>query len=349
MPDAIIRAGSFVRQLKIYTIMLKKLLALLPALVLYCSPLFAQNPNLYVFEKRNVTYAELSNDTAVPGAFVNPTGIWALDNFTADTFELFNKKYVLNNVTQSIVFSNNGFIRIEDDSTFIVIDAAFTYADSIDATTKVSYVIDGTPGNKILKVQWKNLKLTNGPAGNFLNYQIWLYQKTGVFEIYYGPSSANNQSGYNISNGPNVGLFYSLTSFTEMFEKIWINGSPASYAIDSNRNNVFKAMSGVPANGTLYRFMPRKLLTSVSRLSPNAIKIYPNPASSHINVLLKENLSTAATATLYDMKAQKIMEYQVAAHSQSFQMPVAGLPNGIYELKLTANGATLVQTVTILH
>lgn len=199
--------------------MIRTLLSFLIIGLIATSSTTAQTPNYYLFEAKTAVYTELINDTTVPAAFVNVTDVWMLE-LAGEHFDFFNKTHTINDTTSHIVFSNNGFLRIEDDSTFIVIDAAFTFSDSIDANTRLSYVIDGTPGNRIIKLQWKNLKLSNGLAGNYLNYQIWLYQHTGVFEIYYGPSSANNQSGYTVQNGPNVGLFYSLKTFTKMFEKL---------------------------------------------------------------------------------------------------------------------------------
>ncbi len=194
--------------------MTKKLLFLLLTALSFTSYVTAQNPNLYFLEKKTGTYTELVNDTTLPGAF-SGSGLWMLE-LVGDSFIFFDKTYAIDNVKKHIVFSNNGFVRVEDDSTFIVLDAAFTFADSIDVNSKVSYIVEGTPGHKIIKVQWKNLKLSNGQAGNYVNYQIWVHQHTGTFEIYYGPSSANNSSGYTTANGPNIGLFHSLQSFTKM-------------------------------------------------------------------------------------------------------------------------------------
>ena len=143
-------------------------------------------------------------------------------------------------------------MRFEDDSSFIVLDAAFAQSDSIDNNTQLSYTIDGNPGNRRIKIQWKNLSLTNGQSGNYLNYQIWYHQLTGIMEIHYGPSDKNS-SGFNTSNGPNVGLFYSRKDFTKMFEKIWITGSPENYSLDSVRNPSFNALSGVPKEGTIFQ------------------------------------------------------------------------------------------------
>src|SRR5690606_35693359 len=103
-----------------------------------------------------------------------------------------------------IMFSNSGHMQVNDDSSFIIIDGIFTYLDSIDNNTKLSYKAEHIGSSKILKVQWKNLAIRNGQAGNFVNFQIWLYQSNGTFEIHYGPSSTNNQSGYTSATGPNV-------------------------------------------------------------------------------------------------------------------------------------------------
>lgn len=318
---------------------------LLTVIAIYAN---SQTPNFYVFRQSTETYTELVNDTTVPGAYVNPTGTWMLD-LNGDKFYLFDKQYELDNTNRHIVFSNNGFLRIEDDSTFIVLDAMFTQVDSIDNNTQLSYIVDGNPGNRRIKVQWQNLALHNGQAGNYVNYQIWFHELTGIFEIHYGPSSANNSSGYTTSSGPNIGLFYALKNFTKMFEKIWVNGAPGSYTLDSTRSTSFSAVSGVPPAGTVFKFIPKKFLLDVEHEPVQGqIKVYPNPADEKIQLSMANAFNEGDKLVLVDMQGRVVKELYPKDGTSYAELETQNLPPGNYELQVSGS-ISLNKKILIQH
>lgn len=303
-------------------------------------------PNYYIVEQKTAAYTELANDTTVPGAFSSASGVWMLE-LTGEKFTFFDKVHTIDNVKSHIVFSNNGFVRVEDDSTFIVVDAAFTYSDSIDANSRLSYIVEGTPGARIIKVQWKNLKLTNGPAGNYLNYQVWLYQKTGVFEIYYGPS-AGNQSGYTATTGPNIGLFYSLTDFSKMFEKIWLKGLPANYSIDSTKNVSFPSVDGLPVSGNMIRFVPRKVANNIPGMRGILSGVYPNPAHNQVMIQFDHPVQNAGVM-LTDLYGRPVFRQVVAEANQRLAIPVTTLSDGLYVLTVETDGEKESRMISVQH
>jgi len=326
---------------------MKKQLLLL-ALTLFCltGTHFAQSSNHYLLKTGMDTYTELTNDTVVTGAYANPTGTWIFE-LVGDNFNLFDKTYTIDNVKTYIEFSNNGFMRVQDDTSFIVVDAMFTQVDSIDNTTALSYVVEGAQGSKILKVQWKNLALKNGQPGNYVNYQIWLHQLTGIFEIHYGSSSASNNSGFTTANGPNIGLFYAPKSFTQMFEKIWVNGAPGSYTLDSARTVSFSAVSGVPPNGTVLRYIPKKAAVSIPAIKDAYIEVYPNPADERINIRLEAPLTEPAKIRLYDISGREVHTYDAKTNTRLLSIPVDSIAEGVYELKLVSKEHAVTQKVEI--
>lgn len=322
---------------------------LLACIFLFCTcKVTAQTPNYYLLKTETGTYSELTNDTIVTGAYANPTGTW-LPELAGEQITLFDKTYMIDNMKTYVEFSNNGFMRVTDDTSFIVVDAMFTSVDSIDNTTALSYVVEGNPGNKILKVQWKNLALSSGQPGNYVNYQIWLHQSTGIFEIFYGPSSANNSSGYTTTNGPNIGMFYAPQSFAKMYEKIWVNGAPGSYTIDSARTVSFKAVSGIPPNGTVLRYVPKKVAANISILNVADIKVFPNPADEHINIELKQRLSGPSIVVLSDMSGRIVKEHTIDNDTKLLSIPLQDVANGIYQLIIKASGVETIRKINIEH
>lgn len=304
----------------------------------------AQNINKYTFSKQSGnTYTDLSGDIAVTTSFNATTGLYTIPGLAGEKFRFFGDTFQIGGATQVSV-GEYPFFRIENNTNLGIIDAAFTYADTIDGTSKVSYLVQGGSGSKIIKTQYKNMKLSNGPAGNFINTQIWYYQQSGVIEIHYGPRSANNASGYSTSQGPNVGIFYSPLTFSGCLGKLWCTGSPSATVLDSAKNYVFNAMSGVPDNGTIFRFTPRAASApTVSTVSVNeaefqdVLLLGPNPTH---NKLLIQGIEGGKAIRVYNATGQLIKTWE--SLPPGGELEVSDLAAGYYLLYIVnRNNAVL--------
>lgn len=264
---------------------------------------------MYDFETTTGTYTDLVNATAFTGNQFILGGDFYLLPLDGETFNFFDTEFPMGGL-KTFAMQPNGNLRIDDDTSLMIIDAAFTYFDSIDPTSTWSYLVEGSNSNKVVKTQWKNFKLQVGPAGNFVNVQIWVYQATGVIEIHYGPRSANNAGGYNQSSGPQVGIFHSKDDFTALYGKLWVKGSPGNIVIDSAFNYQFRAMSGVPEEGTVFRFIPRFIQqpTGINNIDRLNLNIHPNPAK---NKLFISGLNSDAQIQIHDAQGRIVLEQKI--------------------------------------
>jgi hypothetical protein len=327
--------------------MKKTLLGALPFLFM----LLSLNPKAqvsYSFSKTTSnTYTELTADSVLPALMFDPnSGLITLQDLQGETFNFFDVAFPFGPF-KAISIGEAAFLRIDNDSSIIIIDAAFTYMNEIDATSKRSYKITGSSGNKILVVQYKNMELQYGPTGNFINTQIWYYQQSGIIEIHYGPRSLNNASGYNTIQGPNIGIFYSPNNFSSCYEKIWCEGSPTNLVLDSAANFNFDAMSGVPDNGTMYRFTPRtQTLNAVSIKevkNESILKLLPNPANNKLTI---SGNKINSSIFIYGTNGQLLKE--TVNVSEVIELDVSDLPEGIYFARtLTGNGQTTTSKFVI--
>lgn len=293
---------------------------------------FSVNAQSYSFSQSTAVYTELSGARVIPFSDFDPqSDLYWVDELIGETFYFYGLPYKFDTSAKYFFIQSNGDLRIDNDSALAIIDGAFTYLDSIDAQSSVSYKIEGSSGNKIIKVQWKNLKLRVGQPGNYLNMQLWVYQQNGVVEIHYGPRSASNASGFNINTGPQVGMFLSGFAFTQCLEKLWVNGSPTSPTLDSNANYVFKAMSGIPAEGTLYRFTPR-FLTGIKKPEGKLhFQSYPNPVKDVLYLDRKDSY------TLYDATGKLLFIFP-----EVMEINLSDLPGGLYFLMNSGRTASKI-------
>lgn len=300
-------------------------LCMVTGLLYACFSVKAQS---YSFTQATASYADLSGATVIPfGDFDPQSDLYWVNDLIGETFYFYGRPYKFDTSAKYLFIQSNGDLRIDNDSTLAIIDGAFTYLDSINAQSSVSYKIVGASGSKILKVQWKNMKVRVGQAGNYLNMQIWVYQQNGVVEIHYGPRSASNASGFNVNTGPQVGMFLSGFAFTQCLEKLWVNGSPTSPVLDSNANYVFKAMSGIPSAGTLYRFTPRFLTGIKEPEEKLQFRCYPNP----VNGMVYFNKNDDYFIT--DIAGKKLIDAKGVV-----SIDITNLPMGIYFICNTTGG-----------
>jgi hypothetical protein len=284
---------------------------------------FAQNH--YRFEEATAPYTNLADATVVQ----NPnfaSGSFIFIDLAGETFKFYDVPFAFGGI-KTLAMQPNGNARVDNDSSAIIIDGAFGYLDSIDNISELSYKVEGPAGNRIVKMQWKHLKCRAGQDSNYINLQIWLYQQSGVIECRYG-SSYKNASGFTTTTGPQVGIFYGDDDFTKIYQKLWVTNTPANIILDSAKTFTFKAMAGIPANGTVYRFVPRFGLLSINMPTQNAhIGLYPNPAQNTLY------FNKPTTGMVYNTNGRLVLTFK-----NTTEADINNLPAGIYQI-YTAQGA----------
>ena len=288
-----------------------------------------------------IQYQELLQDSDVT-LITDSQGYFGIDALAGETFQIYNTQNIIG-TNAWLYLGDNGFMEMDNytDSTFAIFDAAFTQHTTIDSTSRMSYLVTGTSGNLIVHMQFKNWKLTNGGAGNYVNYQIRLFQQTGVIEYHYGGRSANNVSGYTVSNGPNAGTFLSPFDFSGCIEKVWCRGNPNNPLLDSTANYQFLAMQGLPDSGTVYRFTPQFPvgIDKQSNAEQSRISIFPSLANTTINVALKD-MVTESEALICDASGRKVQAFHLVSGFN--EINISDLKEGMYFLYVNNNGQNYV-------
>lgn len=121
-------------------------------------------------------------------------------------------------------------------------------------------------------------------------------------------------------------------------------------------NGSFKVLTGgteiVSITNWTNSAVNKKVVTNanlnVNELGISDLSIYPNPATDVVNVSF-EALNSDYVVSLVDLTGRVLMsnEYKALNGAQVIEMPVSVLAKGNYLVKITANGASLVQQVAI--
>jgi hypothetical protein len=87
--------------------------------------------------------------------------------------------------------------------------------------------------------------------------------------------------------------------------------------------------------------------TSSTSLSSNELVIYPNPANNLINISTPNNISGNAKVEICNVTGAAILQQKVFVTDGIIIIPTDKLLNGIYIVKLTSEGRTLIAKVLI--
>jgi hypothetical protein len=177
-----------------------------------------------------------------------------------------------------------------------------------------SYEQSGTAGDRILKLQFKDLMFDHDfTEADYMNFQVWLFERDNAIEVHFGPSDVQNPdwSYYFEQGGPAIGM-----------QGAWLRGDPATATADTG----IARLSGTPANGTVYRFS-----LSTTGIAPShtaaALSIYPVPAGDVLHVRGQE---AGAAYEILDAAGKRV----AAAKLRDAGIPLNTLPPGQYRLRM---------------
>lgn len=308
---------------------MERCLAYLTGLLGLFSSLQAQNS--YSFEQASEPYVEIVGGT--PCQF-NGTDFHFVQDLDGETLRLYGIDFPLS-ASATLIVGRKAFIRVDNDSSAIYLDALTTELEPVDGTSDVTYVISGNAGERIVKAQWRNWRLENGPPGNFTNCQIWYHQATGVIEMRYGPNSGSAMD-YDDVTGPNCGIFHSPDDFLSIYEKLWLKNDALAPTLDSLPVINWTTLHNLPAANTVYRFTPRFTMTSVSPVAAlPALSVRYAPGTRELFVLFDPN---AAPAQLVLVDPAGRMCGQWPTHRAETRIVLPDIAPGVYTLSALAMG-----------
>lgn len=138
--------------------------------------------------------------------------------------------------------------------------------NGVASLSPISYVVDGAPGSRIFKLEWKNAGSYDeldfaGTMDMFVNLQLWFYEGSNMIEFRYGPSFINDGDlFYSGESGAYVGVT-GIDDFSfDLVNPHFIIG-PADNPFLSEQDI---AIDGTPPDGMVYRlFLPQALEVSI--------------------------------------------------------------------------------------
>ena len=274
-------------------------------LTLALSAMGMQAQNSYTFSAFTQPYTDLQTPTSI-----NNGEVWDWDNFSEITMP-FSFSIAGQQVNRFLFdddyfafITPNGSYEEEEGVYYLYSSTAYlqdrTYSTGT-STSPISYKVEGTAPNRILKLEVKNAGLENAVFADYeedefyLNVQIWLYEGTNTIEYRYGPNNVTDMTL--VADGEEEGLLAAITDDYNAFVAYGnsVNPTYVEFTADTFPEE-YITLDAWPANGTVYKFAADDIAGTPSFSAP-VVSLYPNPASSVVNVSSNGFVSTQYTIT----------------------------------------------------
>ena len=255
----------------------------------------AQAQSLYTITTSTATYADLTSPISV-----NNGQVWDFDDF--GPYQVPFSFKVAGQVITHFAFHDDNFIFLTglnedtDDLYYLLASGIYIQDKNFNAgvsQSPISYKVEGTSGNRILKMQVKNAgsedeALTLQTNNLFVNFQVWIYEGTNVIEYRYGNTNITASNMSVIEDGIQMGI----VSLNEVYDGIVLYGNPAAPTVAEFFNgggldpNIDYVMTSYPTNGTVYEFTP-STTAATEEFNKIQFRIYPNPVVESLRISLE--------------------------------------------------------------
>ena len=301
----------------------------------------------YTFAAFPGGYSDLISSTSL-----NNGQVWDDPNYTVPIG--FNFEYFGESMT-SIEISDEGLggLLIGGDC---IVDPTMSYlvaygADIIDrgydgvvSLSNISYKTEGTVGNRICKIEWRNVGFydgttdANGNKIDYLNFQLWFYETTNVVEIRFGPKSITEplidfegETGSFVILADQIGC----NSGDILGHELILSGTPANpdfYDDVYSLEDTLLFLNGVIPPLTVYRFTPAST-ASQNELSVSnpSFSVVPNPSEDQITLIQVEGSSSKiSNISIVDMSGKVLLSNL----EFNTEIPIDKLQSGMYFIKV---------------
>jgi len=208
-----------------------------------------------------------------------------------------------------------------------------------NSQSNLSYLLDGTPGSHILKIEWNNVGFYSELADDyvstdFVNFQLWLYEGTNDIEIHFGPSLVTQPLiCYEGDMGTHIGLYpeIDLYNYTVIEDAFCLKDNPSSPTAYWTNNTYDEYLNGTIADSTIYKFSNVMVNNSNPEVVTMDLEVYPNPCQNSFRVVQTGDEHKLEMVTILNATGKKVKELNYTDEL----IDISELSSGIYFIQTT--------------
>jgi hypothetical protein len=305
---------------------------------------------VYTFTKDTATYNDLVSPVNLNGTTYWDEEYWVIPigfNFLGH---------------DTLTVSSNGLVSLVNYNELVDQQVTYTISAYSDASigadlidrdinnpqnSPINHQLSGTPPNQILKIEWKNAGIYPNNDPDFISFQLWLYEDSNKIEMHYGPHYFSDAQIFSLNNSTGavigIGSYKYGLNPPGPHSNQYVNSAPSIYLTGNvnspGTSNSFSSLTATdtsscaPSDGTRFIFKTAVTTTGIYKSHEPEVKLYPNPASSILNVEF-ENKSVAEIS-IFD-RTGKLVFKDIASQTGQFStnLNIEDFSKGLYILRI---------------
>jgi hypothetical protein len=291
------------------------------------------------------TYAPLAEYEVldVPAGWDDPTVPFALPFLFPIGGDVMNTLSISGLGIEVFAETESGLLHILWPVTLDIMDVSAAGDVAAGDASTYRTAVSGTAPNRIFKLEYHNAGFYNeiegvGTSTQRMNAQLWLHEATGIIEYHFGPNTVTDWTA--LSDGLMSSALMLDFDYYSYAGSILAASGPVASPTWTEYNDIgmwaqsMTALSGMPENGTGYRFTPAGT-SSVSDAVAADFVLAPNPAH---DVVALANGAAASDLRIFDPTG-RCVNTLVLQPGERRVLDVAGFAPGVYLVHSTAGTA----------
>ena len=224
-----------------------------------------------------------------------------------------------------------------------IIDIGDTSGVSV---SEISYKIEGSAGDRIAKIEWKNVGFYNevaefGTANNYLDFQLWLYEASGDIEVHFGPNNIEDDALVHDGIGPWVSMVNEYDYDLDEFGELWfLTGDQNNPTLDTifTIDQIDTDLVGLdddPSDGTIYRFSTSPPVSVINPIVDQNVLIYPAITNDYVNIRIDDIDLENANLVLFDASGKHLLKQSI--QDNITVLNVQNLASGMYFMHINSS------------
>jgi len=302
----------------------------------------------YWFNFDNIPYSEIFGNVIISNQPFD-------DTLFKDIPIGFQFRYMGRSWTRLHIHSDGQIFFGDDPSNFDTLRAiipfgADLYGDNTHRSPSVSYESCGCAGAVMMKIQYKEFSLKGGTEEDFINFQVWLYESTGMIEFHYGPGNVSSASAcFGGQTGPMTGIRTTIPGAEEVLYSLLLTSY--SFGPDTSMSPLPVYLEGIPDNGQVYIFEPLMTtsfeLHSISEGNPYLVA---DELPVNIGIRFYKSQPGLTRVEMADLtgRLRYVTSFpNLQTGSNTIRIPLMNLQPGLFFVRLRDGSKT--STVKFLH
>jgi Secretion system C-terminal sorting domain len=220
--------------------------------------------------------------------------------------------------------------------------------------SNISYLTEGVPGNRVFKMEWKNVGFyseldDDGISTDFTNFQLWLYEATGNIEIRFGPNSVTQPIlCYDGETGPFFGLYadYDLNSLANLSSALELIGPANNPTAQASIDPYLTFTDGTVSNGRVYRYTRTLASLKDDLYDESKFSVSPNPTEGKIVVALSNKAQNQGQLIITNQLGQILETIDMGNEQKTdYEFDLSSYEAGVYFVSINTEGQSMTKKI----